>query len=418
MDAHAPIADLVAEPFDDDGAVVGYHARGVGLFVEIAQHVGRGTLVERMVALQPLKRGCRLLGAHRANELAECSTELDGTAWPVALPERHLARHARRGCGDDAFEGDVLDAPRARAEQERLAGAALIDHLFVELADAGAVGGEHTKEATVGDGAAARDRKTLGAGAAANNVGDAVPHDARTQLGELLGRVPPRQQVEGGAEHIIGELGEVRGTAHDGGESRNRPVVERAHSHDLLRQHIERVARVMRILDEAALHAIDHHCGLEQVVAVLREERALARLADLVTGASDALQTTRDRTRRFDLDDEIDQAHVDAELERTGGHDRLDLTRLELVLDDQATFARQRAVVRLDDLRQRPGFDTRPLGRELVELRREPFGQAARVDEHDGGAVRLDEIEHHRVDRRPDAAQFRRPGRALGHELA
>ena len=33
-DAHSPIADLVAEPFDDDGAIVGDHTRGFGLLGE------------------------------------------------------------------------------------------------------------------------------------------------------------------------------------------------------------------------------------------------------------------------------------------------------------------------------------------------------------------------------------------------
>ena len=56
--------------------------------------------------------------------------------------------------------------------------------------------------------------------------------------------------------------------------------------------------------------------ALEQVAAVLGEDHALRRLADLVPGPTDALQPARDRPGRFDLDDEIDRAHVDAQLER------------------------------------------------------------------------------------------------------
>ena len=37
--------------------------------------------------------------------------------------------------------------------------------------------------------------------------------------------------------------------------------------------------------------------------------------ADLVPGATDALQPARDGRRGLDLDDEVDGAHVDAELE-------------------------------------------------------------------------------------------------------
>jgi hypothetical protein len=42
--------------------------------------------------------------------------------------------------------------------------------------------------------------------------------------------------------------------------------------------------------------------------------------AHLVPGATDALQPEADRTRRLDLDHQVDRAHVDAELERARGH--------------------------------------------------------------------------------------------------
>ncbi len=38
--------------------------------------------------------------------------------------------------------------------------------------------------------------------------------------------------------------------------------------------------------------------------------------ADVMAGAADALHAAGDGWRRFDLDDEIDGAHVDAEFER------------------------------------------------------------------------------------------------------
>ena len=48
---------------------------------------------------------------------------------------------------------------------------------------------------------------------------------------------------------------------------------------------------------------------------------------DLMPAAADALQAAGDRRRRFDLDDEIDGAHVDAELERRGGDERAQRAR-------------------------------------------------------------------------------------------
>ena len=78
----------------------------------------------------------------------------------------------------------------------------------------------------------------------------------------------------------------------------------------------------------------------EQVAAVLREDHALRSTAsDLVAGAADALQAARDRRRRLDLDDEIDRAHVDAELERRGGDDRAQRAGFQQIFDFHALRA-------------------------------------------------------------------------------
>ena len=66
---------------------------------------------------------------------------------------------------------------------------------------------------------------------------------------------------------------------------------------------------------DAVVHALDDDGGLEEVAAVLGEDHALRRLADLVPGAADALEAARDGGGALDLDHEVDGAHVDAELE-------------------------------------------------------------------------------------------------------
>ena len=50
--AHPPVADLVAEALDDDRAVVGHDAGGLGLLVDVLQQVRRRELVERVVVAQ------------------------------------------------------------------------------------------------------------------------------------------------------------------------------------------------------------------------------------------------------------------------------------------------------------------------------------------------------------------------------
>ena len=94
------------------------------------------------------------------------------------------------------------------------------------------------------------------------------------------------------------------------------PVVHRHHGDDLLRQHVERVARIAQRLDRARPHALDHDRAFEQVAAVLREEDAAAHGAHLVPRPPDALQAGRHRRRRLHLHHQVDRAHVDPELER------------------------------------------------------------------------------------------------------
>ena len=115
---------------------------------DVPQDVVGRPRVEAEVVGEPRSSASARRGvADLTHERAEGPAELERTARPVAVPERHLAGLAGRGRHDDAFERDVLDPPRRRAEEERLAGPALVHHLLVELADALAVGQEHAEQA-------------------------------------------------------------------------------------------------------------------------------------------------------------------------------------------------------------------------------------------------------------------------------
>ena len=85
---------------------------------------------------------------------------------------------------------------------------------------------------------------------------------------------------------------------------------------DLLREHVERIAQEARGFDVAFVHGAGDGGAGDEIGAVLREDDAVRWRADLVAGAADALHAAGDRGRSLDLDDEIDGAHVDAELER------------------------------------------------------------------------------------------------------
>ena len=90
--------------------------------------------------------------------------------------------------------------------------------------------------------------------------------------------------------------------------------------------------------------------------------------------------------------DEIDRAHVDAELERRGRDQAADLSGLQPVFDLDALRPRERSVVRAD---QR-------LAGQLVERAGEPLRDAAAVDEDQRRAVRAHQFEQARMDRAPD----------------
>jgi hypothetical protein len=175
--------------------------------------------------------------------------------------------------------------------------------------------------------------------------------DPRAQVAELLGGIAPVEHVEDVLELRARELGVGVGARDERVEvvdvERGLVVAIRGRRHrdDLLGEDIEGVARDHRRLDQAFAHAPGDHRALEQVGAELGEDPALARLPDVVAGAADPLQAGGHRLWRLHLQDQVDGAHVDAQLERARGHEARQLAGLELLLDDEALLAREGAVM-------------------------------------------------------------------------
>ncbi len=198
MHDEPPVAEFVAETLDHDGAIVGQLAGGLPLFVQVAEQVRRGPLVEAGVE-QPCRCSCRIEGAELANECAERATEFERAAERISMPERQFAGYAWGGRDKHLVVGDLDDAPRRRAEGEHLTDARLVDHLFVELADASrcfGAGDEDAEQPAVGDRAAAGDGKSLCAWPAGDRAGDSVPDQPGPQFGELVTGVAAGQHVE------------------------------------------------------------------------------------------------------------------------------------------------------------------------------------------------------------------------------
>jgi hypothetical protein len=160
-------------------------------------------------------------------------------------------------------------------------------------------------------------------------------------------------------------------------------VVHRRHADDLLREHVERVARVARRLHEAAGHGAGHRRAGQQIAAELREDHTAARLVHTVARPADPLQAAGDRRRRLDLHHQVDGAHVDPQLQRRRGDQRAQPAGLQQILDLGALGPRQRPVVRAHQW----------LAGQFIERRRQSFGQPPAVDEEERRPVRPHQLQ-------------------------
>ena len=129
-----PVAELVAEPLDEDGGVAGHDLGRRHLLAHVAHQVGGRVVVQAAVA-GPRLGGRRRQRRELTGEGADGLAELGGPAERVALPERQPPGNARRGSDQDPVVGDVLDPPAGGAEREDVTDPRLVDHLLVELAD-------------------------------------------------------------------------------------------------------------------------------------------------------------------------------------------------------------------------------------------------------------------------------------------
>ena len=164
-----------------------------------------------------------------------------------------------------------------------------------------------------------------------------------------------------------------------------------------MHRHVQRI-------ELAAPHRVEYRGALDQLVPRERKQPPLRGAVHRVAGTPGPLQEGRDGARGAELADQIDVPDVDPELQRGGGHQRLEIAGLEALLGREPALARQAAVVRGDVL----------LPERLGERPRDPLRHAPRVDEHERGAVRLDEGAEPPVDLGPDLAGHHRLERRFG----
>ena len=319
--ADPPVAEVVEHALDHDRTIVGDGAGSGLLILEVLEKVSRCQFAEVVFRRQALHGGGGLHGADLAHERADSLTEGHRALGGIGLPEGHLSGLARCRRDQHTVVSDLLDAPGGRAEEKRLADARLEHHLFIELADAGALhffatNKKHAEEAAIGDRPATGDGDALRTRPRREDVCHAIPRNARPQLGEFIRGVEAGEHVEHAIERGPRQLCERCGLPDDGEKLDGMPRLDRDHGHDLLGQHVERIAWIARRLDGAAMHSVGDGSAGQKVAAEFRENDPLADRADLMRGATDALHAAGNRRRSFNLYDEIDGSHVDPELER------------------------------------------------------------------------------------------------------
>ena len=188
-----------------------------------------------------------------------------------------------------------------------------------------------------------------------------------------LGTDPFGQHLDDRIEVLARQVGVAIRAANQREEIVLAPVLRRRHRHDLLRQHVERRRRHEQPI-EIATDDRSRQCGaFDELIPRGREDSALrfGGVLDLMAGSADALKRDGNRPRRPNLTHKIDGADVDAELERRGGDDRLQLSRLEPLFRRQPELARQAAVMR----------EHRIFAKPLTQVVRHAFGEAPGVDE-------------------------------------
>ena len=170
------------------------------------------------------------------------------------------------------------------------------------------------------------------------------------------------------------------------------PFLTTDFGNDLLRQNIQWRFGNVQGVEFATAHAVEQGGAFDQVIAGGGEQTALGRAADLVPGTAHALQESRDGARRGNLADQIDFTDVDAQLQRGGGDQDLQLTALESLFGVEAEFLGQTAVVRGDGV----------FAQTLAEVTAQAFGQSPGVDENQRGAVFAGQLGEAVVNQLPD----------------
>ncbi|MNV26839.1 hypothetical protein D3C71_1179650 [compost metagenome] len=278
------------------------------------------------------------------------------------------------------------------AQLKDIPGDAFYRKVFVDAADVQRLGlKQYDVVGVVRDGPAAGHRRQFRATAPAQAAG----HGVAVQVGAadaLTAVVALGEHLQQRLIVFFVEFGVGRGTAQHVQQRLLLPFLAADFGDDLLRENVQRRHGDQQRIEFASAHAVEQRGAFDQVVAGGGEQATLGRAADLVPGAADPLQESGNRTWRGDLTHQVDVADVDAQFQRCGGDQHLQLAALEPLFGVEAKLLGQAAMV--------GGYCV--FAEAFAQVPAQAFGQASGVDENQCGAVFAGEGGEAVVDQLPD----------------
>ena len=225
------------------GTVVG----GAVLIGEVLKQVRRRRRVEAVIALEP---GLRLLRGvwWRSSRTSLPIANPSSIGRPPASPFQNGIFPGWPGAGDTSTRSCVIcsmrhvEAPRRNVSPARASNTISSSSSPTRARSRSAPARKTPYKPRSGIVPALAIATCLAPCRARQESVDAVPGDARPQLGELVRRVAPRQHVEHALEDAAAEFGVRRRPSHDVVQIVDAPVLHRRHRDDLLREHVERIA--------------------------------------------------------------------------------------------------------------------------------------------------------------------------------
>ncbi len=142
MQDQSPVAELVTESFDHQGAVGGDLPGGGLLLGDELNEIVRGVLVEPAGAAAFLHLDL-VPERDLPKELPQRLAQFRRPAQAVTVPERQPPRLPVGGADQHPVERDLLDPPAGGPEREDVADPRFVHHLLVEFADAGRLLTDH-----------------------------------------------------------------------------------------------------------------------------------------------------------------------------------------------------------------------------------------------------------------------------------